>query len=123
MWIAKLIFLYCYQPCEAQKAIFEIYLKACPVDFGIDYNKLSRITENYVSSDIAFLVNEASRLALKQRSKISMTILEEIISNSKPSVPIAELLKYETLKSIMNQEQDDQLQDRKGLDSSNKDFN
>lgn len=100
---------------EARKAMFEMYLKPRPLDFGIDYNKLSRLTENYVSSDIEFLVNEASRLALKERSRITMLILEEAISISKPSVPISELMKYETLKSIMNQEQDNQPQARKRI--------
>lgn len=84
---------------EARKAMFEMYLKNRPLDFGMDYDKLSTLTANYVSSDIEFLVNEASRLALKEKSRITMTILANIIKATKPSVPLHELQKYETVKS------------------------
>ena len=88
---------------EARKAMFELYLKSRPLDFGIDYNKLATLTENYVSSDIKdLIVDGASRQALKIKSRISMSILEEIISNSKPSVPIQELKKYELMKAKMD---------------------
>jgi transitional endoplasmic reticulum ATPase len=89
---------------EARKAMFEMYLKNRPLDFGMDYEKLSTLTANYVSSDIEFLVNEASRLALKEKSRITMHILENIIKNTKPSVPLHELQKYETVRVKMNSE-------------------
>ena len=53
---------------EARRAMFEIYLKNRPLDFGIDYNILATLTENYVSGDIRFIVDEASRLAIKSPS-------------------------------------------------------
>lgn len=88
---------------EARKAMFELYLKSRPLDFGIDYNKLATLTENYVSSDIKdLIVDGASRQALKIKSRISMSILEDIISNTKPSVPIQELKKYELMKAKMD---------------------
>lgn len=88
---------------EARKAMFELYLKSRPLDLGIDYNKLATLTENYVSSDIKdLIVDGASRQALKIKSRISMSILEEIISNTKPSVPIQELKKYELMKAKMD---------------------
>lgn len=89
---------------EARKAMFEMYLKNRPLDFGMDYTHLSKLTENYVSADIEFLVNEASRFALKTKARISMSILEEIIRNTKPSVPLAELKKYESIKAKMDGE-------------------
>jgi transitional endoplasmic reticulum ATPase len=88
---------------EARKAMFELYLKSRPLDFGIDYNKLATLTENYVSSDIKdLIVDGASRQALKMKSRISMSILEEVISNTKPSVPLQELKKYELMKAKMD---------------------
>ncbi len=88
---------------EARKAMFELYLKSRPLDFGIDYNKLATLTENYVSSDIKdLIVDGASRHALKMKSRISMSILEEIISTTKPSVPLQELKKYELMKAKMD---------------------
>lgn len=97
---------------EARKAMFEMYLKNRPLDFGMDYDRLSTLTANYVSSDIEFLVNEASRLALKEKSRITMQILENIIKNTKPSVPLHELQKYETVRAKMNSEETEQKNDR-----------
>ncbi|HRO75702.1 MAG TPA: hypothetical protein PLP27_06115 [Crocinitomicaceae bacterium] len=74
------------------------------MDFGIDYDQLSKWTENYVSADIEFLVNETSRFALKTKARISMQILEETIKNTKPSVPLQELKKYELVKAKMDGE-------------------
>lgn len=89
---------------EARKAMFEMYLKNRPLDFGMDYEKLSQLTENYVSADIEFLVNEASRFALKEKSRITMSIFENIIKATKPSVPLHELQKYEKIRAKMNSE-------------------
>jgi transitional endoplasmic reticulum ATPase len=97
---------------EARKAMFEMYLKNRPLDFGMDYERLSILTANYVSSDIEFLVNEASRAALKEKSRITMTILESIINLTKPSVPLHELQKYETVRAKMNSEETEQKNER-----------
>lgn len=97
---------------EARKSMFEMYLKNRPLDFGIDYDQLSKMTEHYVSADIELLVNEASRLALKTKARISMKILEEIIKNTKPSVPLQELKKYEVIKAKMDGENIEQKNER-----------
>jgi transitional endoplasmic reticulum ATPase len=89
----------------ARKAMFELFLKNRPLDFGIDYDKLSNLTLNYVSSDIEFLVNESSRLALKEKSRLTMNILENTIKSTKPSVPLYELEKYEAIRAKMDGEQ------------------
>jgi len=100
---------------EARKAMFEMYLKNRPLDFGIDYNELSRLTENYVSADIKFLANEASKVALKNKTRISMAILTEVIKNSKPSVPLQELKKYELIKAKMDGENIEQKNERRRI--------
>jgi transitional endoplasmic reticulum ATPase len=88
---------------EARKAMLEMYLKSRPLDFGVDFNKLATLTENYVSSDIKdLIVDGASRQALKMKTRISMSILEEIIANTQPSVPLQELKKYELMKAKMD---------------------
>jgi len=87
---------------EARKAMFELYLKSRPLDFCIDYNKLATLTDNYVSSDIKdLIVDEASRQALKVKSRITMKILEDVIINTIPSVPLQELKKYELMRMKM----------------------
>jgi transitional endoplasmic reticulum ATPase len=97
---------------EARKTMFEMYLKDRPLDFGIDYDRLSNLTENYVSSDIEFLVNEASRFAMKEKSRIAMEILENTIKNTKPSVSLQELKKYEIVRAKMNSENIEQKNER-----------
>lgn len=86
---------------EARKLMFELYLKARPYDFGLDYEKLSNLTDGYVSSDIEMIINDASRIALKAKSKITMAILEEVIARTKPSISKGELQKYESIKAKM----------------------
>ncbi|MBL0325867.1 MAG: AAA family ATPase [Cytophagaceae bacterium] len=100
---------------EARKGMFEMYLKNRPLDFGIDYDNLATLTNNYVSADIEFLVNEASRLALKEKSRIGMTILENTIKITKPSVPIQELEKYERVRAKMNFENTEDKNERRPI--------
>ena len=90
---------------EARKAMFELYLKSRPLDFGIDYIKLSTLTENYVSADIKLLVDKASLKAVKDKkdglkkdSRITMETLEYIIKHQKPTVSVSELKKYEGIR-------------------------
>ncbi|HMX52060.1 MAG TPA: AAA family ATPase, partial [Cyclobacteriaceae bacterium] len=78
----------------AREAMFEMYLQSRPIDLEVDYEKLSSLTENYVSSDIKFLIDEASRMALKNNRRITMQILQEVIENNPPSVTLKEINKY-----------------------------
>lgn len=84
---------------EARRLMFELYLKSRPYDFGLDYDRLAKLTEGYVSSDIEMIVNDSSRIALRQKSKITMAILEEDISKTKPSLSASELQKYIAIKA------------------------
>lgn len=86
----------------ARKLMFELYLKTRPYDFGLDYDKLATLTEDYVSSDIEMIVNDASRIALRQKSKITMAILVDVISKTKPSLTKKELEKYKSIKAKMD---------------------
>ena len=62
---------------EARKAMFEMLLKKRPYDFGLDYDRLAKLTENNVFSDLALIINDASRQALLAKSRITMAILEQ----------------------------------------------
>jgi transitional endoplasmic reticulum ATPase len=93
---------------EARKSMFEIYLKDRPLDFGINYSKLAEMTENYVSSDIKLLIDEASRKTIRDKAKrISMETLEFIINNQRPTVPLSELKKYELMRKKIEEETDE----------------
>lgn len=90
---------------EARAAIFKLYLTKRPYDFGLDYGALADLTENYVSADIQLIINRASLNALHKKSKITMELLREAIANTRPSLDIAELHKYELIRDEMNGEQ------------------
>ena len=89
---------------DARMALFKLYLKKRPYDFGLDYNQLADMTQGYVSADIQLIVNDASRNALRQHSKITMDLLKTAILNTKPSLSTNELRKYERIRSMMNGE-------------------
>lgn len=89
----------------ARKALFELYLKNRPYDFGLDYDELSKLTENYVSADIQLIVNDAARTALKRRSKITMALLKDSISGIRPSLDSKELQRYKAIKARMDGEE------------------
>lgn len=89
---------------KARKALFELYLKNRPYDFGLDYEELARLTENYVSADIQLIVNDASRMALRLHSKITMDLLRTAIKETSPSISLDELERYQEIKAHMDGE-------------------
>lgn len=88
---------------EARKLMFELYLKKRPVEIGLDYVELAKATENYVSSDIKFLCDEASRMALRENSRITKEIILDTIRSNRPSISEQELKKYLSIREGINQ--------------------
>ena len=97
---------------EARMALFKLYLEKRPYDFGLDYQQLADMTQNYVSADIQLIVNDASRNALRQHSKITMELLKAAITNTAPSLSNNELRKYERIRAMMNGEEMKKSDDR-----------
>lgn len=102
---------------EARKLMFEMYLKKRPVEIGLGYDELSKATENYVSSDIKFLCDEASRKALKDSVRITKAIVLETIKNNKPSVSLQELNNYLVIKAKIEGESSNTASPRIGFKS------
>ena len=86
---------------EARKALFKLYLKKRPYDFGLDYDELADITQNYVSADIQMIINDASRNALKCHSKITMDLLGRSVRATSPSLSEQQLMRYQQIKELM----------------------
>jgi transitional endoplasmic reticulum ATPase len=86
---------------EARKQMFQLYLEKRPVEIGLDYSLLAEKTENFVSSDIKFLCDEAARKALKLKERITKEILLETIKINKPSISLSELNSYVEIKAKM----------------------
>jgi len=78
---------------EARAVLFKMYLKDRPCAKDIDCQRLAELTDKYVSSDIAYIVNEAAMNAAISDDKITMENLEKVIAENSPSVK-PELLKY-----------------------------
>jgi len=90
---------------EARELMFKLYLEKRPTDIGLDYSELSKATDNYVSSDIKFLCDEASRMALRSKSRITKEILLETIKTNKPSISLSELNSYVEIRAKMEGKQ------------------
>jgi len=86
----------------ARKEMFNLHLQDRPTEKDIDVDLLAEKTNLYVGSDIKFLVNEASRNALKERSRIKQKHLEEAIKINPPSISEKQLKKYETFRNNRN---------------------
>lgn len=86
---------------EARELMFKLYLEKRPREVGLNYSELAKATENYVSSDIKFLCDEASRKALKMKSRISKELLFDTINNNEPSIKLDELQSYIAIRAKM----------------------
>lgn len=89
---------------KARELMLRMYLKKRPYDFGIDYEHLAELTQNYVSADLKLIVDDASRKALISKSKITQQLLEDVISATKPSLSEQEMQKYERINAEMKGE-------------------
>lgn len=90
---------------EARELMFKLYLEKRPTEIGLDYAELAKATENYVSSDIKFLCDEASRMALRSKSRITKEILMGTIKTNKPSISLSELNSYIEIRAKMEGQQ------------------
>lgn len=86
----------------AREEMFMLHLSNRPTENDIDIEKLAELTNLYVASDIKFLVNEASRNALKKRTRIKQEHLEEAIKKNPPSISDKQLKKYEVFRNSRN---------------------
>ena len=84
---------------DTRKEIFRISILKRKYDFGIDYDKLAAMTENYISADISFVIDTAARLAFRRNiGKITMALLEEAISTTKPSLTTEQIKRHEDIR-------------------------
>lgn len=72
-----------------------------PATEGIDFDKLASLTENYVASDIAYIVNDAATRAFEDDVDISQSLLEEVIKENNLSISAKDIRFYEDIKAEM----------------------
>ena len=60
---------------EARKELFNLYLKDRPAEDGINVEQLATLTDGYIASDIAYIVNDSAMVAAYTRTKITEELL------------------------------------------------
>lgn len=68
---------------STRKKMFDLYLRERPC-IGVDTERLAELTNNYSSSDISFIVNDAALVAAFKDMPINQGIIEDSI-NKRPS--------------------------------------
>ena len=87
---------------EARKGMFAIHLSGRPFDQNkINFDKLSEITDGYIASDIAYVVNDAAMIAAYTDKDITQQLLEETICNTRPSLRKETLAIYDGIRDKM----------------------
>ena len=101
---------------KLRKVLFEmsLNLRKRVLNFGIDYDSLSNLTDGYVSSAIELIVNEATSIAMDEDSRITMALLVKVIKSVNP-FPKEELSKYQAIKAKMDGENFKQINERKRI--------
>ena len=100
---------------KAREGLFRIFLKERPCEVDIDFSMLADKTQNYISSDIKYIVDESSRFALKANSRISMDVVLQVISGTNPSLRKKDLNEYDQLRNYWNEK--DNPDEKKGKSS------
>ena len=100
---------------DARKLMFELLMKNRPVEIGLRFEEFADLTENFVSSDIKLISDEAARKALKNKSRITKEIILETIKTLKPSVSMLEISKYLEIKAQMDGEDRNSNSDRPAI--------
>jgi len=87
---------------DARKGIFSIHLAGRPYDEErMDLDKLSELTDGYIASDIAYVVNDAAMIAAYTDKDITQQLLEETICNTRPSLRKDTLGVYDGIRDKM----------------------
>lgn len=102
---------------EARREMFLIHLKGRPFnEKQIDADKLSEMTEGYIASDIAYIVNDAAMIAAFTDQEITEELLESSVKNTRPSLRADTLKIYDDIRQQMeNTERREQSRPRIGF--------
>jgi transitional endoplasmic reticulum ATPase len=87
---------------EARREMFLMHLKGRPYDEKeIDADKLSELSEGYIASDIAYVVNDAAMIAAFTDKEITEELLETSVKSTRPSLRKDTLQIYEDIRRKM----------------------
>ena len=80
---------------EARAELFELYLKNRHCEENLDFTQLANRSENYVASDVEYVVNKSSHTAAIKEVRISMDVIFGVMAHFKPSINIDIIQSYE----------------------------
>lgn len=83
---------------EAREEMFRLILKRKPISEDLDYGYLAAKTDGYLTSDISAIVNDAARSAFRNKVKISMQILKNVLKTRMPSLSKESIEEYASLR-------------------------
>lgn len=87
---------------EARREMFRMYLDKRPVDSNVELDELASLTDGYIASDIAYIVNDAAMIAAFTKQTISSDILKSVLENTKPSLDAKNIESYKYICNEMN---------------------
>lgn len=76
---------------ETRIKLFQFYLNWRPIDNNINYEELAWLTENYIVSDIEFIIESTSKKAAIKNIIISQNLIKDTIKNINQSISKEEL--------------------------------
>lgn len=85
---------------EARREMFKLHLEGRPCE-EIDAEELATLTDGYIASDIAYIVNDAAMGAAFSDQPISQKILEDTISSIHPSINKEVIKIYDDIRCKM----------------------
>ena len=85
---------------EARSEMFKLHLSGRPCS-DIDAEHLAEMTDGYIASDIAYIVNDAAMGAAFSDQPISQELLEATINSIRPSISKEVVNTYENLRRKM----------------------
>ena len=85
---------------DARREMFKLHLSGRPCE-ELDLERLAELTDGYIASDIAYIVNDAAMGAAFSDLPISQKILEETVCSIHPSISKDVANSYENLRQKM----------------------
>ena len=79
-----------------------MYLAKRPTTEDVNVDEYAKMTDGYIASDIAFIVNDAAMTAAFTHKPISNELMLTSISNIKPSLQKEVLEEYKHIQGKMN---------------------
>jgi transitional endoplasmic reticulum ATPase len=87
---------------DARAEMFKLHLNGRTYNESeIRFDKLSDMTDGYIASDIAYIVNDAAMVAAFTGQDITEELLEQSIHNTHPSLRKDVLKHYEMMRENM----------------------